>query len=65
MTVTGAVPAGADLPRLARDLVRVHDAVLSGTRPPSTPRILVERSRPMLITRRQERSTRKIGRAHV
>ncbi|HEY9354392.1 MAG TPA: GAF domain-containing protein, partial [Nocardioides sp.] len=44
MTVTGAVPAGADLPRLARDLVRVHDAVLSGTRPPSTPRILVERS---------------------
>lgn len=44
MTVTGAVPAGADLPRLARDLVRVHDAVLSGGRPPSTPRVLVERS---------------------
>ncbi|SNY46787.1 diguanylate cyclase [Paractinoplanes atraurantiacus] len=39
-----AVRPGTDLPRYARDLLRVHDAVLAGGRPPHRPRALVERS---------------------
>lgn len=36
--------ASPDLASLARDLVRIHDAVLSGSSPPQRPRALVERS---------------------
>jgi hypothetical protein len=39
-----AVQPGTDLSRHARDLRRVHEAVLSGDRPPVRPRPLVERS---------------------
>ncbi|MFF5076164.1 hypothetical protein ACFY36_03875 [Actinoplanes sp. NPDC000266] len=39
-----AVRPGTDLSRYARDLLRVHDAVLAGDRPPHRPRALVERS---------------------
>lgn len=39
-----AVRPGTDLPRHARLLARVHDAVLAGTRPPVSPRELVARS---------------------
>ncbi|XVU28502.1 hypothetical protein ACQPZJ_16080 [Actinoplanes sp. CA-054009] len=39
-----AVRPGTDLPQYARDLLRVHDAVLAGGRPPHRPRALVERS---------------------
>jgi GAF domain len=39
-----AVAPGTDLTRHARELRRVHDAVLAGDRPPSSPRALVERS---------------------
>ncbi|MEU4243531.1 hypothetical protein [Actinoplanes sp. NPDC026619] len=39
-----AVRPGTDLSRHARDLLRVHDAVLAGDRPPHRPRALVERS---------------------
>ena len=39
-----AVRPGTDLSRHARDLLRVHDAVLAGDRPPQRPRALVERS---------------------
>ncbi len=39
-----AVAAGTDLSRHARDLVRVHDAVMCGSRPPMLPRPLVARS---------------------
>ncbi|MEU8821251.1 GAF domain-containing protein [Actinoplanes sp. NPDC048796] len=39
-----AVRPGTDLSRYARELVRVHDAVLAGGRPPHRPRALVERS---------------------
>ncbi|MGK5682890.1 hypothetical protein [Actinoplanes sp. URMC 104] len=39
-----AVRPGTDLPRHARELRRVHDAVLAGGRPPHAPRALVERS---------------------
>ncbi|HEV7791698.1 MAG TPA: GAF domain-containing protein [Pseudonocardia sp.] len=39
-----AVRPGVDLGRHARMLARVHDALLSGDRPPARPRDLVERS---------------------
>lgn len=39
-----AVRPGTDLGRHARELQRVHDAVLSGHRPPEQPRTLVARS---------------------
>ncbi|GAB2606334.1 transcriptional regulator [Paractinoplanes abujensis] len=39
-----AVRPGTDLTRHARELRRVHDAVLAGDRPPHRPRALVERS---------------------
>jgi GAF domain len=39
-----AVRPGVDLGRHARMLARVHDALLSGDRPPTRPRDLVERS---------------------
>ncbi len=40
----GAIAPGTDLSRHARELVRVHDAVLGGARPPHLPRSLVARS---------------------
>ncbi|QIG45011.1 GAF domain-containing protein [Nocardioides anomalus] len=40
----GAVAPGTDLSQHARELVRIHDAVLSGARPPERPRALVARS---------------------
>jgi len=39
-----AVAPGTDLPRHARELVRLHDAVLSGATPPAQPRAVVARS---------------------
>ena len=39
-----AVASGVDLPRHARLLIRVHDAVLSGEQPPALPRDVVARS---------------------
>jgi hypothetical protein len=36
--------AGTDLSQHARQLVRIHDAVLSGSRPPDRPRAVVARS---------------------
>jgi hypothetical protein len=39
-----AVRPGTDLSRYARDLLRVHDAVITGSRPPHRPRAVVERS---------------------
>ncbi|GAB3851172.1 GAF domain-containing protein [Nocardioides maradonensis] len=42
--VMGAVVPGTDLTLHARELVRIHDAVLSGSRPPERPRALVARS---------------------
>lgn len=39
-----AVAPGTDLSRHARDLVRVHDAVMGGSRPPMRPRPVVARS---------------------
>ena len=42
--VFGAVAPGTDLTLHARELVRIHDAVLSGLRPPDRPRALVARS---------------------
>lgn len=39
-----AVAPGLDLSLHARELVRIHDAVLSGVRPPERPRALVARS---------------------
>ncbi len=39
-----AVPPGADLVERARELRRMHDAVLAGGRPPRRPRALVARS---------------------
>lgn len=44
MTSYAAVVPGTDLGRHARRLRAVHDAVLSGSRPPDRPRPLVERS---------------------
>ena len=43
-TPSAAVRPGTDLGRHARELLRVHDAVLSGQRPPEQPRTLVARS---------------------
>jgi hypothetical protein len=40
----GAIRPGTDLAEHARRLVRVHDAVLGGGRPPGRPRPLVQRS---------------------
>src|SRR6187551_210887 len=40
----GAIAPGTDLTLHARELVRIHDAVLSGVRPPERPRALVARS---------------------
>jgi hypothetical protein len=40
----GAILPGTDLSLRARELVRIHDAVLSGVRPPQRPRALVARS---------------------
>ncbi|XVQ06793.1 transcriptional regulator [Spirillospora sp. CA-255316] len=39
-----AVPLGQSLPAYARDLVRMHEAFLGGSRPPLPPRALVSRS---------------------
>jgi len=39
-----AVRSGVDVNRYARLLARVHDALLSGDRPPADPRVLVARS---------------------
>jgi hypothetical protein len=39
-----AIAPGTDLSVHARELVRIHDAVLSGARPPERPRALVARS---------------------
>ncbi|MEV6232318.1 transcriptional regulator [Saccharopolyspora shandongensis] len=44
MSVPHAVPPGRHLPDYARDLVRMHDAVISGSRPNLRPRALVSRS---------------------
>jgi hypothetical protein len=40
----GAIAPGTDLSQYARQLVRVHDAVIGGGRPPMRPRALVARS---------------------
>jgi GAF domain len=40
----GAIAPGTDLTLHARELIRIHDAVLSGSRPPERPRALVARS---------------------
>ncbi|WP_368396505.1 GAF domain-containing protein [Streptomyces sclerotialus] len=40
----GAVPPGRSLPIHARDLVRMHEAVMAGTRPPVRPRDIVSHS---------------------
>jgi hypothetical protein len=42
--VFGAISPGTDLSLRARELIRIHDAVLSGVRPPERPRALVARS---------------------
>jgi len=42
--VFGAIAPGTDLPTHARELRRIHDAVLGGGRPPARPRALVARS---------------------
>ncbi|GAA5123707.1 transcriptional regulator [Haloechinothrix salitolerans] len=42
--VFGAVAPGTDLSTHARELQRIHDAVLGGARPPTRPRALVARS---------------------
>ncbi|CAL9655376.1 hypothetical protein SUDANB105_06778 [Streptomyces sp. enrichment culture] len=44
MSVHSAIPAGRSLPDYARDLVRMHEAVIGGSRPPLAPRPLVSRS---------------------
>ncbi|WP_167113183.1 helix-turn-helix domain-containing protein [Amycolatopsis viridis] len=44
MSVPGAVPPGCSLPAYARDLIRMHDAVIAGGRPPLRPRDVVFRS---------------------
>ncbi|WP_410666321.1 GAF domain-containing protein [Amycolatopsis sp. lyj-84] len=44
MGVFSSVPPGADLPMHARDLVRMHEAVIGGGRPRVPPRPLVSRS---------------------
>ncbi len=40
----GAIAPGSDLSLRARELIRIHDAVLSGSAPPQRPRPLVARS---------------------
>lgn len=40
----GALPPGRNLPAHARDLVRMHEAVMAGTRPPVRPRDVVSHS---------------------
>jgi len=40
----GAIEPGTDLSQHARQLVRIHDAVLAGSRPPGRPRGVVARS---------------------
>src|SRR5690348_5246244 len=40
----GTISPGTDLSLRARELIRIHDAVLSGVRPPERPRALVARS---------------------
>lgn len=42
--MTSAIAPGTDLPAHARELRRIHDAVLCGARPPARPRALVARS---------------------
>ncbi|MPY79423.1 MAG: GAF domain-containing protein [Actinophytocola sp.] len=42
--VFGAIAPGTDLPTHARELQRIHDAVLGGICPPARPRALVARS---------------------
>lgn len=42
--VFGAIAPGTDLSSHARELQRIHDAVLGGARPPARPRALVARS---------------------
>lgn len=44
VAVFGAITPGTDLPTHARELQRIHDAVLGGHRPPARPRPLVARS---------------------
>ena len=44
MSVPSAVPPGRSLPDHARDLIRMHEAVISGRRPPMRPRGIVFRS---------------------
>ncbi|MFI7121117.1 transcriptional regulator [Amycolatopsis sp. NPDC049868] len=44
MSVHSSVPPGADLPMHARDLIRMHEAVIGGGRPRVRPRPLVSRS---------------------
>lgn len=44
MSTFSAIAPGVDLPRYARDLQRMHDAVLGGGRPPLEPRAVVARS---------------------
>ncbi|UMO99380.1 GAF domain-containing protein [Amycolatopsis sp. EV170708-02-1] len=44
MGVHSSVPPGADLPMHARDLIRMHEAVIGGGRPRVRPRPLVSRS---------------------
>ncbi|PXY24726.1 helix-turn-helix domain-containing protein [Prauserella muralis] len=44
MSVHSAVPPGRHLPGYARDLVRMHEAVIGGSRPPLRPRDVVSRS---------------------
>lgn len=44
MGVHSALPPGRNLPAYARDLVRMHEAVIGGARPPVRPRPLVHRS---------------------
>ena len=49
-TAFGAIPPGTDLPSHARELQRIHDAVLAGVRPPGRPRPLVARSWSRMIS---------------
>ena len=44
MARLSAIEPGTDLSRHARDLARIHDAVLAGSRPVMQPRALVARS---------------------
>ncbi|MEU1790079.1 transcriptional regulator [Streptomyces sparsogenes] len=44
MSMHSAIPQGRSLPDYARDLVRMHEAVIGGSRPPLAPRPLVSRS---------------------